>query len=105
MALTFPPTYLLKFHLERDPKELHRLEHDLHVVWDIKEAKLVLGLVKSKSRAALELRKLGLDTEEVLKVQKPGEDGVQLRAMISHSKKRRKIDRTTVDGKDVIALD
>ncbi|PMD49520.1 Nucleotidyltransferase [Hyaloscypha bicolor E] len=105
MALTFPPIYLLKFHLERDPKELHRLEEAIHVVWDIREAKLVLGIVKSKSRATLELRKLGLDTEEVVKVQKHGAGGGQAKARNPHSNKRRKIDGITVDGKEVITLD
>lgn len=105
MALTFPPIYLLKSHLERDPKELHQLEEALHVVWDIKEAKLVLGKVKSKSRAALELRKLGLDTEEVAKVQRAGEGREHSNAVESSSKKRRKIERIYVDGKEVIALD
>jgi DNA polymerase IV len=105
MALTFPPIYLLKLHLERDPKELHRLEDEIDVVWDIKEAKLVLGKVKLKRRAALELRKLGLDTEEVVKVQRPGEEGEQSPAGKSPSKKRRKIDSIFVDGKEVIALD
>jgi DNA polymerase IV len=52
MALTFPPIYLLKWHLERDPEELHRLEGTIDVVWNIKEAKVVLGKVMSKSRAA-----------------------------------------------------
>ncbi|PMD21050.1 Nucleotidyltransferase [Hyaloscypha hepaticicola] len=66
MAPTFPPIYLLKWNLEHDPKELHRLEEEIDVVFDIKEAKLVLGKVKLKRRAALELRKLGLDTEEVV---------------------------------------
>jgi DNA polymerase IV len=104
MVLTFPPIYLLKSHLERDPKELHRLEEAIHVVWDIKEAKLVLGIVKSKTRVALELRKLGLDTEEVVRVQKHGADGAQGNVRNSYSNKRRKIDRST-DGKEVIALD
>ncbi|KAE9367852.1 Nucleotidyltransferase [Stipitochalara longipes BDJ] len=105
MAVTFPPIYLLKFHLERDPVELHRLENDLHVVWDIKEAKLVLGVVKSKSRAALELRKLGLDTEEVVKGRRLGDDGEPPKAGTAHLNKRRKIDSISVDGKEVIALD
>jgi DNA polymerase IV len=73
MAPTFPPIYLLKWNLEHDPKELHRLEEEIDVVFDIKEAKLVLGKVKLKRRAALELRKLGLDTEEVVTVQGAGE--------------------------------
>lgn len=105
MALTFPPIYLLKFHLERDPEELHRLEEAIHVVWDIREAKLVLGIVKSKSRATLELRKLGLDTEEVVKVQKHGAEGGQAKARNPHSNKRRKIDSITIDEKEVVALD
>ncbi|KAN0095310.1 Nucleotidyltransferase [Hyaloscypha variabilis] len=103
MSVTFPPIYLLKFHLERDPAELHRLEKDLHVVWDIKEAKLILGAVKSKSRAALELRKLGLDTEEVVKDWGLGNDGLEDGK--AHSNKRRKIDSILVHGKEVIALD
>ena len=53
MAPTFPPIYLLKWSLEHDPKELHRLEEEIDVVFDIKEAKLVLGKVKLKRRAAL----------------------------------------------------
>ena len=105
MAVAFPPMYLLKFHLERNPAELHRLENDLHVVWDIKEARLVLGVVKSKSRAALELRKLGLDTDEVDSVRTTGDDGESPKAVKVHSNKRRRIDSVSVHGKEVVALD
>jgi DNA polymerase IV len=102
MALEFPPIYLLKSHFERDPNELHQLEKEIGVVWNIKEAKLVLGRVKSTTRAAHELRKLGLHTEEV---QKPDEGAGQSELRPSPSKKRRKIERVSVDGKEVIALD
>ena len=105
MAVAFPPIYLLKFHLERNPAKLHQIEKDLDVVWDIKEAKLVLGVVKSKSRAALELRKLGLDTEEVDSGRKSGDDGETPKAAKVHSNKRRRIDNIPVHGKEAITLD
>ena len=105
MAPTFPPIYLLKWSLEHDPKELHRLEEEIDVVFDIKEAKLVLGKVKLKRRAALELRKLGLDTEEVMTVQGAGADVNRPMVGKACPKKRRKIDSIPVDGKEAVALD
>ncbi len=98
MAPTFPPVYLLKWNLEHDPKELHRLEEEIDVVFDIKEVKL-------KRRAALELRKLGLDTEEVVTVQGAGEDVNRPMVGKASSKKRRKIEGISVEGKEAVVLD
>jgi DNA polymerase IV len=101
MAPSFPAIYLLRSHFEHDLKELQRLEKQINVVYNINEAELVLGKVKSKARAAHELRKLGLYTEDV-KGNNPEDEG----ALSPHSKKRRKVDKTVViDGKEVITLD
>ncbi|RDL30170.1 uncharacterized protein BP5553_10448 [Venustampulla echinocandica] len=67
MDLSFPPIYLLKSHFERNLDELHKLETQIDVVFDITEAKLVLGKVNSKARAQYDLRTLGLFTKEVEK--------------------------------------
>jgi DNA polymerase IV len=100
MAPSFPAIYLLRSHFEHDLKELQRLEKQIDVVYNINEAELILGKVKSKARAAHELRKLGLYTEDV-NGNNPEDEG----ALSPHSKKRRRLDKIVVDGKEVIALD
>lgn len=111
MALTFPPVYLLKTIIEKDPQELHRLEREIQPVWNTKEARIYLGRITKKSRAVLELRKLGLNTREVeVHVslhdgQQNGNPFTQSRSPSSRPNKRRKIDRDVVDGKEAISLD
>ena len=65
VPLEFPRIYLLKAHFEKDTEQLHRLEQEIGVVWNIHEAELVLGKVTQKVRARLELRRLNLPTEDV----------------------------------------
>ncbi len=108
MAPSFPPIYLLHYNFETDPQELHRLEREISVVWDIKEAELVLGKVTFKGRAKLELekvlKKLGLDIEEVLEEEKVGPGVESTGTPRQSAQKRRKLDATAVDGKEVIIL-
>lgn len=63
-----PPIFVLPTHLTLD--ELHRVEDILgnrgaRLTYDASEARLVLGRVGQKKRAALELRSRGVWTEEV----------------------------------------
>jgi DNA polymerase IV len=112
MALKFPPIYLLKTRFQNNPDELHRLEKEIGVVWDIREAKLVLGIVSTKQRAIHDLRYLGLETDEVVRVKKPAEDSKETKESPERvdesfelpSRKRRKLEWIEVNGKDVIAL-
>lgn len=104
MALTFPPIYLLKTHFEKNADELHRLEKEIDVVWDIKEAKLVIGLVGTKKRAAHELRKLGLYTEDVQEFAAQGEKSA-LGEDFGPARKRRKLSRNEGASPQVISLD
>src|SRR5438874_2454443 len=62
-----PPVYVLSFQLDID--ELHELEEQLlrlgaHLTYDAKEARIFLGRVAQKKRAAFELRAKGVWTEE-----------------------------------------
>lgn len=62
-----PPVFVLSTHLEAD--RLHELEDHLSdggapLTYDVSEAKIFLGLVEQKRRAAMELRSLNLYTEE-----------------------------------------
>lgn len=64
----FPPVFVLSTHLTLE--ELHGVEETLAergapLTYDVSEARLVLGKVAQKKRAALELRARGLWTEEV----------------------------------------
>lgn len=64
-----PPVYLLSAHLSAN--EVHQVEEYLVdcnalLTYDIKEARIVLTKVSTKRRAALELRSLGLWTEELV---------------------------------------
>ncbi|ODM20635.1 hypothetical protein SI65_03688 [Aspergillus cristatus] len=66
---SFPPMFVLPTHLTLD--ELHRVEDVLgnrgaRLTYDICEARLVIGKVGQKKRAALELRARGVWTEEVV---------------------------------------
>jgi DNA polymerase IV len=99
MSLEFPPIYLLKAHFEKAPEELQRLEEEIGVVWNVKEAKYVLGKLRNKGRASLELFKLGWRTEDV----NEENEGDYSQEGSSRPRKRQKLDR--FDGKDVITLD
>ncbi|KAL1999361.1 hypothetical protein VTN02DRAFT_4643 [Thermoascus thermophilus] len=64
----FPPVFVFSTHLTLE--ELHGVEETLAergapLTYDVSEARLVLGKVAQKKRAALELRARGLWTEEV----------------------------------------
>ncbi|OKL61620.1 hypothetical protein UA08_03617 [Talaromyces atroroseus] len=65
---TYPPIFVLPTRLSLE--ELHTLEGDLGdldatLTYDITEARIVLGTIAQRKRAALELRSRGLWTEEV----------------------------------------
>jgi DNA polymerase IV len=65
---SLPPIFVLSTHLELDA--LHLIEEDLvkrnaRLTYDVSEARLVLGRIGQKKRAALELRSRGVWTEEV----------------------------------------
>ncbi|KAF7171032.1 hypothetical protein CNMCM6106_005529 [Aspergillus hiratsukae] len=65
---SLPPIFVLATHLELDA--LHQIEEDLvtrgaRLTYDVSEARLVLGRIGQKKRAALELRSRGVWTEEV----------------------------------------
>ena len=65
-----PSTYILSFQLDSD--ELHELEEEVlglgaNLTYDAKEARIFLGRVVQKKRAAFELRSKGVWTEEVVK--------------------------------------
>lgn len=69
-----PPIFVLSTHLSLE--ELHDVEDSLirrgaSLTYDISEARLVLGKIGQKKRAALELRFHGLWTEEVRHVDGP----------------------------------
>jgi DNA polymerase IV len=70
-----PPIFILPTHLTSE--ELHELEDEVMdlsapFTYDAKEAKIFLGKVERKSRAAFELRRNGVWTEEnVVKVDEP----------------------------------
>ncbi len=70
-----PPIYILPTHLTAD--ELHELEDEIMdlgapFTYDAKEARIFLGKVERKTRAAFELRAKGVWTEEnVVKVEEP----------------------------------
>jgi DNA polymerase IV len=62
-----PPIYILSFHLDID--ELHELEEEVlglgaNLTYDAKEARIFLGRVAQKKRAAFELRSKDVWTEE-----------------------------------------
>jgi DNA polymerase IV len=59
-----PPIYLLHAHLSLE--ELHEWEGRIpSLTYDIKEAKLIIGNIRQKKRAAFELRAEGLWTEDL----------------------------------------
>jgi DNA polymerase IV len=71
-----PPIFVFPTHLALD--ELNVVEdslarHGAPLTYDISEARLVLGRVRQKKRAALELRSRGLWTEEVPRTDAPAE--------------------------------
>jgi DNA polymerase IV len=101
MTLKFPEIYLLSVKYENRLPELHALERDLDVVFNINEAQLILGDVNTKGRANFELRKLGVWTKDVTDVI---EEEVTSRKNVSTSRKKRKVIQIPED-KDVINLD
>lgn len=107
MPLEFPPIYLLKAYIERDPQELRRLEKEIRPVWNTREAKIFLGKLQSNRRAEFELCKLGLNVKEVqgLKDARQAKTESQSDSR-STPRKRRKIDNALdVNGKEIITLD
>lgn len=104
MAPTFPPIYLLKWNFGKDPKKKHELfdlEKRIGVVFDIKEADLVLGNLQKKSRAEHELRKLNLFTEDVDKDTAEDRDS---KSRPEPQRKKRKYDKGPVGGREVICI-
>jgi DNA polymerase IV len=63
-----PPIYVLPTHLDLDglhQSEETLIQHGARLTYDVAEAALILGKVRQKKRAALELRSRGVWTEEV----------------------------------------
>lgn len=104
MAVEFPPIYLLKTNLNKKLNDLFKLEDEIGVVKNIKEAELVLGNITFKKRAQLELRSLGVFTEEVVRDHKDHHVKKKQGHQPSPRKKRRKVEKNSA-GKDVINLD
>jgi DNA polymerase IV len=102
MALKFPPIYLLKYNFKLP--DLFKLGDQIGVVTNIKEADLVLGDITFKRRAQLELRSLGVYTEDITEDQKSDRVKKEQGHKLSSPKKRLKVE-TNSDGKDVISLD
>ena len=75
------------------------------VVWDINEAEVVIGRVNTMTRATHELRKLGLHTKDVDEILDLGENEAGSGESKEPARKRRKVDSTTINGKEVITLD
>lgn len=72
MALKFPRIFLLKHRIPtRERLELEAAIGAPPLVWAIKEAQVVLGVVPTKERAEFELRKEKLWTEEVIRHEPP----------------------------------
>lgn len=89
---SLPPIFVLSTHLELDA--LHQIEDDLvtrggRLTYDISEARLVLGRISQKKRAALELRSRGVWTEEV---SGSGSVSAPLRTSPEPPVKRRRVD-------------
>lgn len=89
---SLPPIFVLSTHLELDA--LHQIEDDLvtrggRLTYDISEARLVLGRISQKKRAALELRSRGVWTEEV---SGSGSVSAPLRTSLEPPVKRRRVD-------------
>ncbi|KAL1860993.1 hypothetical protein Plec18167_003723 [Paecilomyces lecythidis] len=100
----FPPIFVLPTHLTLD--ELHQVEETLAdcrapLTYDVSEAKLVLGKVSQKKRAALELRSRGLWTEEVIRTPSP-EPPAKRRRLERGVEKRLKV---RAEDAEVIDLD
>ncbi|KAJ9203220.1 hypothetical protein DTO164E3_2691 [Paecilomyces variotii] len=101
----FPPIFVLPTHLTLD--ELHQVEETLAdcrapLTYDVSEAKLVLGKVSQKKRAALELRSRGLWTEEVSNSTPSPEPPVKRRRLERGVEKQLK---TRTEESEVINLD
>lgn len=107
MALEFPPLYLLAVYF-KDISELTALGKKIGVVFNAKEKDVKVFLahesLKAKARIRLELRKIGVLTEEVVKGQ--AFDSIKEDRGRTHlpPQKRRKVEKIK-DGKDVINLD
>ena len=101
MALPFPPIYLLNFRIPTD--EVLKLEREIGdpLVRDISEAKVVIGKVTTKSRAQLEFKSRGIQTEEV----QPEIEriGAQDEADAMRPRKRRRVGKR--DSSEVIVVD
>lgn len=98
-----PPIFVLPTHLGLD--ELHAVEDSLAkrgapLTYDVSEAKIVLGTIGQRKRAALELRSRGVWTEEILSSTSTGPSQQQ------PPSKRRRVDQNAdhVSGSPVIDL-
>ncbi|KAH8671992.1 hypothetical protein BGZ60DRAFT_374299 [Tricladium varicosporioides] len=102
MSLKFPPLYLLKTRIRHD--ELQKLEKEMDnrgfLVFDIKEAELVLGNIGTKKRAQHDLRALQIWTEDARVSETPGGD-----ARSKESPKKRQKLSINNSGREVINID
>ncbi|OJJ50554.1 hypothetical protein ASPZODRAFT_56215 [Penicilliopsis zonata CBS 506.65] len=96
---TLPPIFILSTHLTLE--ELHGweeklVEHGARLTYDITEARLILGSVSQKKRAALELRSRGIWTQEiVIPLEQAGAEPPV---------KRRRVQQTPIAESEVIDL-
>lgn len=103
MTLQFPPIYLLKHNFNKNVPRLLELENCVNIVHNINEAEVVLGDLNHKERARLELRKLGLQTEDFVRDLKP--DNIN-KSHLKHSQPRkRRIVEHNSEEKEWISLD
>ncbi|KAF4638054.1 hypothetical protein G7Y89_g3 [Cudoniella acicularis] len=102
MPLKFPPIYLLKSFLKVD--ELHKLAKQIDPVYNLEEAELILGNIKTAKRAAHDLRTLKLFTEEVVSKGKINDTSEAENERRTRPKKKQRVNKDK-DGKDVITLD
>ncbi|KAF8848627.1 DNA polymerase beta [Acephala macrosclerotiorum] len=106
MALKFPPLYLLTANFAEHPQELYRLQEeirDVHGALVFKKEETEIFLAKeivSNKRASLELRKLGLRTQEIASQHGRGDDEADPESQKS-PRKRRKLSHSE-DGWEII---
>ena len=88
MCLTFPRLYLIRTHLSDD--ELTALDESMVQAgiqtFDVTEAELFIGKLSQATRAKLELRRLGLNTDEFGRADDAGEEVADpdVEAAVSH---------------------
>ena len=104
MTLNFPPIYILDFKIGLD--ELHKLEQDIESnVYDINEAKIIIGNVTQKRRVEMELRQRKLFTEDVTAKGASLDDGPTKESAFIKQPLKRKRTEEAPKAKEIINLD